>query len=97
MLSFQPRPVVQSGLFSALFLMKTLLAFLLYVLQASYSYSPGFDHSNGEEYKHWNSLLWNCLHTPVTSSHLGSNIPLSSQLLDMVNMYFSCDMRNQVS
>jgi hypothetical protein len=40
----------------------------------------------GEEYKWWSSSLCNCLHSPVTSSLLGTNILLSVLFPNILNL-----------
>jgi tellurite resistance protein TehA-like permease len=50
-----------------------------------------------DEYKIWSSPLCNFLHSPIASSFLGQNIILSTLFLNILNLYSSLNVKNQVS
>jgi hypothetical protein len=52
---------------------------------------------SGDEYKLWSSLLFNFLHSPVTSSLLGQNIRLRTLFSNTLSLYSSLSVRDQVS
>jgi hypothetical protein len=49
-----------------------------------------------DEYKLWSYLLCNFLHSPVTSSLLGPNIPLSTLFSNTLSLCSSLNVRDQV-
>jgi hypothetical protein len=51
----------------------------------------------GEEYRSLNSSLCSFLHYPVTSSHLGPNILLSTLFSNTLSLRSSLNVSNQVS
>jgi hypothetical protein len=50
----------------------------------------------GEEYKLWSSSICNFLQTPVTSSLFSQNIILSNLFSNILSLYFSLNVENQV-
>jgi hypothetical protein len=52
---------------------------------------------SGDEYKLWSSPLYNFLYSPVTSSLVGPNILLSTLFSNALSLYFSLNVRDQVS
>jgi hypothetical protein len=52
---------------------------------------------SGDEYKLWSSSLCNFLHSPVTSSLLGQNILLRTLFSDILSLWSSLSVRDQVS
>jgi hypothetical protein len=52
---------------------------------------------SGDVYKLWSSPLCNLLHSPVTSSLLGPNIPLSTLFSNTPSLCSSLNVRDQVS
>ena len=51
----------------------------------------------GEQYKSLSSSLCSYLHSPVTSSLFGSNIPLNTQFSNTFSLLFSLSVSNHVS
>jgi hypothetical protein len=51
----------------------------------------------GDEWKLWSSSMYNILHSPVTSSHLGPNILLRYVFLNILSLCSSFNVRDQVS
>ena len=51
----------------------------------------------GEEYKSFSCLLWNLLHSPVTSSLLGTNILLNTMFSNTLSFLSSRNVSDQVS
>jgi hypothetical protein len=51
----------------------------------------------GYEYKSWSSSLCSFLHSPVTSSLLGPNIPLNTPFSNTLNLRTSLNVSDQVS
>jgi hypothetical protein len=51
----------------------------------------------GEEYRLFNPSLWNFLHFPVTSSHLGPNILLNTLFSNTLSLLSSINDSDQVS
>jgi hypothetical protein len=52
---------------------------------------------SGDEYKLWSSPLCNFLHSPVTSSLLGPNIPLNTVFSNTLSLCSSLNVRDRVS
>jgi hypothetical protein len=52
---------------------------------------------SGDEYKLWSSPLYNFLHSPVTSSLLAPNIPLSTLFSDTLSLCASLNVTDQDS
>jgi hypothetical protein len=51
----------------------------------------------GEQYRSWSSTLWSFLHSPVTSSLLGQNVPLNILLSKTLSLRYSLNISDQVS
>jgi hypothetical protein len=51
----------------------------------------------GEEYRSWSSSLWSFLYFPVTSSHLGPNVLLSTLFSNTLSLRSSLNVSDQVS
>ena len=51
----------------------------------------------GEEYRWFSSSLCSLLHSPVTSSLLGTNIPLNTMFSNTLSSLSSCNASDQVS
>ena len=90
-----------SGLFPLGLPIKSLYASILYPKTSTCPAHLIFDLFTwiifGEQYKSWSSSLCSPLHSPVTSSHLGSNILLSTVFSNAISLCSSLDMRDQVS
>jgi hypothetical protein len=52
---------------------------------------------SGEQYRSFSSSLCSFLHSPVTSSHLGSNIVLNTLFSNTLSLRFSLIVSDQVS
>jgi hypothetical protein len=52
---------------------------------------------SGDEYELWSSPLFNFLHSPVTSSLLGPNIPLCTLFSSTLSLCSSLNVRDQIS
>jgi hypothetical protein len=50
-----------------------------------------------DEYRTYSSLLSSLLHSHITSYHLGTNIFLSTPFWNTLSLYFSFNVRHQVS
>jgi len=91
-----------SGLFPSGFPTKTLYAPLLSSIRAAYPAHLNFIYLIsriifGEEYRSFNSSLCNFLHSPVTSSFLGSNILLSTPSSNTLKLRSSLNVSDHVS
>ena len=94
-------PMFLSGLFPLGLPTKTLYVQLLSTISATCPTHPILlDLTTSVifgEYRTYSSLLSSLLHSPITSYHLGTNIFLSTLFWNTLSLYFSFNVRHQVS